>query len=205
LPTLSASADEFHTSATLNAIHNCSKFESRLLADAISEKLPREIWDVIHSLCWEEKLSQYDHYKNERPWRASDVTEDELNGFEAECSEYCFPPHPRGKALRPFPVHHFFHPAYVGDKAAREAAEAFYRMAPAFVETLDPAQLANYFNYDDNFEGGIMPRDYVTSVIFFLDTYLAQLAGPWNLQITELPDLCLDEEGMKAIFCTYSR
>jgi hypothetical protein len=167
---LSPSADEFHPSATLNAIHNCSKFESHLLADAISEKLLREIRDMIHSLCWEEKLSQYDQYKNERPWRASDITEDELDGLEAECSEYCYPPHPRAKALRPFPVLHFVHPAYVGEKAAREAAETFYRMAPAFIETLDSAQLANYFEIDDNFEVGIMPRDYVTSVTFFLDT-----------------------------------
>jgi hypothetical protein len=57
---MSDSADEFHTSVTLDAIHNCSKFESRLLADAISEKLPREIRDMIHSLCWEEQLAQYD-------------------------------------------------------------------------------------------------------------------------------------------------
>jgi hypothetical protein len=71
---LSTSGDEFHTSATLDTIHNCSKFESRLLAVAISKNLPREIWDMIRSLCWEEKLSRYDHYKNERHWRASDVT-----------------------------------------------------------------------------------------------------------------------------------
>lgn len=31
---------------TLNAIADCSKFESKLLADAIHEKLPRELRDM---------------------------------------------------------------------------------------------------------------------------------------------------------------
>jgi hypothetical protein len=77
-------------------------------------------------------------------------------------------------------------------------------MAPAFIETLDSAQLVNYFDIDDNFEVGIMPPDYITSVTFLLNTYLAQLAAPWNHEITELLSLRLDEEGMKAIFGTSS-
>jgi hypothetical protein len=64
----------------------------------------------------------------------------------------------------------------VGDKVAREAAEVFYRMAPAFVETLDSAQLANYFDIDDNFEVGIMPWDYITSVTF-LTRYISCATG----------------------------
>jgi hypothetical protein len=133
-----------------------------------------------------------------QPWRASDVTEDELDGFEAECSEYCCPPHPRAKALRSFPVHHFVHPAYVGYEAAREAAETFYRMAPAYIETFDSHYLGYFFEYDDNFDTDIVPRELVTSITFLLDVCKALSARRCYYLSSELPTL--DEEGIEAIF-----
>jgi hypothetical protein len=67
-----------------------------------------------------------------------------------------------------YPMHYFVHSAYVGNKAAREAAEAFYRIAPAYIETLDSCRLGEQIEYDDSFNVGITPRDLITSITFLL-------------------------------------
>jgi hypothetical protein len=140
-----------------------------LLADAINRKLPREIRDMIYSFCWEDTLYRNDHYKKERPWRASDVTQDELDGIGYSYSECGIPLYRRVRALMSYPMHYFVHPAYVGNEAAREAAEAFYRIAPAYIEMLDSCHLGEQIEYDDSFNVGITPRDLITSITFLLD------------------------------------
>jgi hypothetical protein len=67
-----------------------------------------------------------------------------------------------------FPRGHTVSTAYVGSEAAREAAEAFYRKAPAYIETLDRRALDAYFCHDD-FGFGVQPHNYMTAITIFLD------------------------------------
>jgi len=163
---------------------------------------------MIYGFCWNDKLKQYDHHKHERPWRASDVDEVELSGDYDSCLEYPVPPHPRAGALRPYPVQHFVNEAHVGADAAREAVEAFYRLAPAYVETLETRRLEDYFNYD-NFDVGIVPRDFMNSITFFLDkcsrTRTSHWANSYGYSNNKVPPMQLTEEGLVAIFGTEPR
>jgi hypothetical protein len=60
---------------------------------------------------------------------------------------------------------------YVSSTAALEAAEAFYRLTPAYTETLDTGVLESYFNADIfTAMKYLPPRDHVTAVTFFIDT-----------------------------------
>jgi hypothetical protein len=187
----------------LNAIADYSKFESRLLADAINEKLTRELRDMKHALCWDE-LHEYVHHTKERPWRAHDVDEEVIDDIDSKLAEYRMPPHPRADALRPYPVRHFVNPGYVGEDAAREAAEAFYRVTPAYVETLDVEILEDYFAYD-NFGAGVMPQDAVASITFFFEECVNANQSSCDLYDYQysnhkISPLQLDEEGVGAIF-----
>jgi hypothetical protein len=193
------SADLFCRSSFV-AIRNYSKFKSRLLADAITENLPREIRDMVYALCWEDGLRQYNYRDEERPWRATDVIGEELFGNDEECSDDYFPPHPRQKALGPYPTKHFVQPPYVGAEAAREAATAFYRTAPAYIETLNTKRLGDFLDHDI-FGLGLSPRDFITSIVFFLDPCVKQaypLGGTF-------PTLQSTEEGLQAIAGPSSR
>ncbi|KAF2819397.1 hypothetical protein CC86DRAFT_145450 [Ophiobolus disseminans] len=189
---------------TLEAVNNCSKFDSRLLASAIKTKLPRELRDMIHYFCWEEKLRQYDYYQNERPWRASKVDDEKLSGDGRSGAGHPMP-QVRASALRPYLAHHFVNPAFVGEDAAREATEAFYRMAPAYVETFDTPRLEDYFNHD-NFSLGVVPREFITAITFFLDECARvhsshqEFAWGWGQSNRKTPPFRLTEEGLSAIF-----
>lgn len=123
---------------------------------------------MIYAFCWKETLKKYKDPLEERPWRANDVTQAELDGDEDHpCQEYRFPPHPRAKAFEPYPRYHFADSDYVGSEAAREAVEVFCRMMPLYVETLDSEQLELHFLYDD-FGAEVAPSDYTTSIAFFI-------------------------------------
>lgn len=78
------------------------------------------------------------------------------------------PPHPCANPLWPYPIHRFVDATYVEETGAGEAAEAFCRTAPAYVETLETERLKDYFD-DDNFGMGVVSRDFITSVTFVLD------------------------------------
>jgi hypothetical protein len=176
----------------------------KLLADAINEKIPRELRDMTYAFCWDE-LHGYDHHTNERPWRAHNVDEEVIDGIDSKLTEYRMPPHPRADALGPYPTRHFANPGYVGEDATREAAETFYRMAPAYVETLDVAILEDYFAYDI-FRAGVVPQDAVASITFFLDECVhaneSGYADRYGYQYSgyEESSLHLEEEGLHAIF-----
>ncbi|KAH3942559.1 hypothetical protein HBH53_187140 [Parastagonospora nodorum] len=133
----------------------------------MKETLPRELRDMIWSFCWADSLNEYDACDNERPWRAHSVHEDTVTGVEYEESEYDIEPHRRAQALGQYPIGHLADTEYMSPNSARESVEMFYRMAPAFIETLDQRALQNYF-CDDIFGLGLEPRNYVTSVVFFL-------------------------------------
>jgi hypothetical protein len=63
---------------------------------------------------------------------------------------------------------HLISSEYVGKEAAREAAEAFYRTVPVYLETLDDGLLKTYFR-EDIFASGLNPRDHITAITVFLD------------------------------------
>jgi hypothetical protein len=128
------------------------------------------------------------------------VTGEELLGNDAECSEYYFPFHPRTKALGPCPAERFVKPFYVGADAAREAAEVFYRTAPAYVETLNTKHLKDYFDCDI-FGLHLSPRNFVNSIVCFLDLCVRQ-AYP---RVAKSPTLQPLEEGLEAMARPSSR
>lgn len=147
-----------------------SKFETRLLMDDINETMPRELRDMIYQFCWKDKLAKYNDSLHKRPWRVHDMKEEELVGNEDASDSDCWePPHPHAEAYKPLPKYHFVDRAIVGFQIAREVAECFYRITPAYVETLEYRQLDRYFAFD-NFSVGIVPRSLIPSIIFFLDT-----------------------------------
>lgn len=79
---------------------------------------------------------------------------------------------------------------------AREAAEAFYRTAPAYIETLDTGRFKNYLT-EDNFGIGLVPRDYLSSTVFFL--YPCIMESRFDIRH---PDPCsrdLDLEALNAM------
>jgi hypothetical protein len=55
----------------------------------------------------------------------------------------------------------------MGQDTAREAEEAFYRAAPAYIETFLEKPLKWYFEHD-NFGLAVQPRSHVTSIVFLL-------------------------------------
>lgn len=152
--------------AAFTAVKGLSKYESRLFSCEITENLPRELRDAIFRMCWEEELKDFDHYEWERPWRVFDCEREEDSDMDCGCSGPLQSPM-REKALRYYNAPHFANPVYVGEDAAREAVEAFYRTAPAYLETLSTEEVEDYFK-DDNFDMGVVPRDHITSITFFL-------------------------------------
>ncbi|KAH7065944.1 hypothetical protein BKA63DRAFT_558159 [Paraphoma chrysanthemicola] len=109
---------------TMTAIGDRSKYVCRLLADAIHGKLPRELRDMIYNLLWTKDLEKYNHLTNERPWRATEVLEEDLESDpEGWCSEYGFPVNQREKALDIYPQLHFVDSEFMGDEMPRESAE----------------------------------------------------------------------------------
>jgi len=124
-----------------------------------------------------------------------------IDGVDGLITEYCMPPHPRADALGPYPTLHLTNSEYVGDATAREAAETFYRMAPAYVETLDVGVLEEYFTRDI-FGAGLFPKDAVASITIFLDecqSSCVDLYGYQYLRCQSSP-LHLGEEGLDAMF-----
>jgi hypothetical protein len=95
--------------------------------------------------------------KNECPWRAHDIqvwegrhsqsgaipimsSEDVRKsdgGYELQALSGHPPGHPRAAALGPYPQRYFVNPEYAGLETARGASQAFYRTAPAYLETLE--------------------------------------------------------------------
>lgn len=160
------------------AVREFSKYESRILADAINERLPRELRDMIWHMCWEEKLNQFDHYDMERPWRAFEYEPDKQSEDDDDaCSGYFGPIRSpsRERALRHYyhPAPNFANPLYVGEDAAPEAVEAFYCVAPAYLETLGTEEVQDYFEEDD-FAMDVVPRDHITSIIIFLSACMGR-------------------------------
>lgn len=164
------------SSASVEAYDKYSKYELQSITDAINGKLPREIRDMIWSLCWEDDLHQYDHINNERSWRVHDFNDDELTRYNIlRGSDYQVGPHPRTAALRCYPWKYFARANYVGIQAAREAVEAFYRTAPAYVETLRTGPIIDYFEADE-FDMDVAPQDFITSIVFFIQPCCIQVA-----------------------------
>jgi hypothetical protein len=88
----------------------------------------------------------------------------------------------------------------VGAEAAREAAKAFYRTAPAYIETLNTKCLREFSDHDI-FGLGLSPREFITSIVFFLDPCVNQ-AHPFAGKLsTHQPT----EEGLQAIAGLSSR
>jgi hypothetical protein len=186
----------------MTAIEHQSKYESRLVADAIQQKLPRELRDMIYSLLWTEELEKYDHHTNERPWRATEVTNEDMETYPDDWRSHCgFPANPREKALGPYPQLYFVDPEFMGRESAQEAAEIFYRLADAYIETLNKDCLEDYFRHD-NFAVGVEPRAFTTSITFFLDMCIRRdkRPGPWRSFWGILPTLHLEEAGVESIF-----
>jgi hypothetical protein len=145
----------------LDAVHACSEYELRMLVDAMHERLPRELRDMIYCYCWDEYLDQFDQYNQERPWRAVALPNRSIESGGPHTV------YPHNKAPGWVEGVHFVRPRFVGKEAAREAAEAFYKSAPAYVETLQPNVVYKYF-YKDHFGLGVIPRTFITSIAFFL-------------------------------------
>ncbi|KAF1941932.1 hypothetical protein EJ02DRAFT_454771 [Clathrospora elynae] len=59
-------------------------------------------------------------------------------------------------------------PIFLRNQAAREAARAFYRLAPAYVESLQP-RIVDEYSTVDNFGLGLTPRACITSITIFID------------------------------------
>jgi hypothetical protein len=156
----------------------------------MTSKLPRELRDMIYAFYWEKELAQYNHTTNERPWRATDVPASHLLSTSTD-------PRPHhhlhaAQALGPYPANEFVKSACVGEIAAREVAEAFYLMAPAYIETLDAECLDRYFS-TDVFGLGITPRKLIKSVIFFLDACVYQPSSShYKQQSLRLSDSALE-------------
>lgn len=179
------------------AVREFSKYESRILADAINERLPRELRDMIWHMCWEEKLNHFDHYDMERPWRAFEYEPDEQSEDDDDddaCSGCSGPIRSplRERLLRYYyhPAPNFANPLYVGEDAAREAVEAFYRVAPAYLEILGTEEVQDYFEKDD-FAMVVVPRDHITSIIIFLSAcmgrsfYVNSASQPMALSLSD--------------------
>lgn len=178
----------WYNRAACAAIRDCSKFESHLLAATINRFLPREIRDMIYLLCWEEKLEQFDHHNNKRAWRAHDISDK---------------PHPKQSSAQTFgpcPKYHFVNPAYVGREAALEAAESFYRISPAYIETLDTDLLGQYFGVD-TFGMGLVPRDYITSITFCLQSCMTESRALSPTPYPQAMVRSLTKEGLNAMIC----
>jgi hypothetical protein len=157
---------------------------------------------MIYSLLWTEELEKYDHHMNERPWRATEVTNEDMETYpDNRRSHYGFPANPREKALGPYPQLYFVDPEFMGREFARAAAETFYRLADAYIETLDEDYLEDYFGYD-NFAIGVEPRAFTTSITFFLDMCIRRdkSPGPWCYDSGRLLTLHLNEAGIESIF-----
>lgn len=165
----------------------------------MDEMLPRELRDMIWSLCWADSLNEYDDRNNERPWRAHSMSEDTVNGVEYTDSRYDIEPHERAQALGPYPIGYLADIEYMSQESARESAQMFYRMAPAFVETLDQWTLQHYF-CNDIFRLGLEPRHYITSVVFFLHHCEFQENVYLGEPIRCLDTLELDQRSMDTIF-----
>ncbi|KAH7067792.1 hypothetical protein FB567DRAFT_509145 [Paraphoma chrysanthemicola] len=190
------------TKVTMAAIEDHSKYVSRLFANAIHEKLPRELRDMIYDILWTKDLEKYDLFENERPWRATEVSLEGMESLPEDWpSEYGFPPDRRERALGPYPQLHFVNSDWVGDDFAKEAAEAFYRLAGAYIETLNEFYLDDYFDYD-NFAAGVEPRLSITSITFFLDVCIRKDKTPdlWGTNHEQYTKLHLSPGGIEAIF-----
>lgn len=87
----------------------------------------------------------------------------------------------------------------MGASAAREAAEVFYRSAPAYLETLDAELLEDYLD-TDNFDVGVSPRNHITSVTIFLDTCTMQSKSQWGYGNGRPSALHLTDDALDAIF-----
>jgi hypothetical protein len=132
---------------------------------------------MIYGFYWDDNLQQYDHFKNQRPWRASPLPPSSGHCFDSDCDCDCdsidFERQPRRPECDGFPRGHIVSTAHVGSETAREAAEAFYKKAPAFIETLDYRALEAYF-HRDNFGFGLQPKKYITKITIFLDRACAK-------------------------------
>jgi hypothetical protein len=156
---------------------------------------------MTYSLLWTEDLEKYDHHIDQRPWRATEVTKEDMETYPVDwCSDYGFPSNSREKALGPYPQLNFVDPEFMGKEFAREAAETFYRLADAYVETLDEDYLEDYFGYD-NFAIGVEPRAFTTYITFFLDICIRRdkSPDPWHSNWGRLPTLHLEEAGFESI------
>jgi hypothetical protein len=132
------------------------------------------------------------------------VHEDNITGVECEESEYDIEPHKRAQALGPYPIGHLADTKYVSRNSARESAETFYRMVPALVEMLDQRALENYFR-DDIFGLGLEPRNYVTSIVFFLYHCEFQAEIDWGRSSRRLRTLKLNKKSMDTVEWAISR
>jgi hypothetical protein len=196
---------------TNDAVDAYSKAESQVLAAAINQKLPRELRDMIYGFYWEDHLQQYDHYENKRPWRTSRPPPDpperrddaESDSDVSECSvnkhaRLLYENRP--ECHRSFSGGHIVSTDYMGREAAQEAAEAFYRTAPAYVETLDDSPLAAYFG-NDTFRMNLTPRDYITSITIFLDRACSKQPHARRLDSEEkVSFLSLSGSGLSTLF-----